>query len=117
MFRLTGQSEMLDEIHVEIHRRIQTHQKVSDMRYGFNPMRPLPFVLTGKSQKFVNVWDPLDRVTKYENQDDSQTDFGQSHLIGLVLVTRSSRHIILQKCAFLAIEIIRSGIRIRFLPS
>ena len=46
------------------------------MRYRFNPMWPLSFILTRKSQEFVNVWDPLDGMTKYENQDDSQTDFG-----------------------------------------
>ena len=46
------------------------------MRYRFNPMRPLSFILTGKSQEFVNVGDPLDGMTKYENQDYSQTDFG-----------------------------------------
>ena len=111
MSRFAWQPEMFDKIHIEIHWRIQTHQKVSDMRYRFNPMWPLSFILTRKSQEFVNVGDPLDGMTKYENQDDSQTDFGQSNFISLVLISMSNWHIVLEN-HILVTKTIRIRIRL-----
>ena len=72
---------VLHAVKVKVDGAVERHEKVTDVRDGLDPWRPLSLVLAGQPPQLVQVGDPLDGVTQNEDAGDGQGDLGQSDLV------------------------------------